>query len=118
MQRKLTVFACLVLCANCFAQQYSFVYYTPRDGLVNSRVRSIKQDSWGRMYFITYSGLSVYDGTRFINYHRADGLADELINDMVEITPDSLLVATNTNKLNTLAKGRIGLFKTPSLSTN
>jgi signal transduction histidine kinase/ligand-binding sensor domain-containing protein len=64
------------------------------------------------MYFITYSGLSVYDGTRFINYHRADGLADELINDLVEITPDSLLVATNTNKLNTLVKGRIGLFKT------
>jgi signal transduction histidine kinase/ligand-binding sensor domain-containing protein len=112
MQRKLTVLACLVLCANCFAQQYPFVYYTPRDGLVNSRVRSIKQDSRGRMYFITYSGLSVYDGTRFNNYHRADGLADELINDLVEITPDSVLVATNTNKLNTLVKGKIGLFKT------
>jgi len=112
MQRKLTVLACLVLCANCFAQQYPFVYYTPRDGLVNSRVRCIKQDSRGRMYFVTYSGLSVYDGTRFINYHRADGLADELINDLVEITPDSLLVATNTNKLNTFVKGKIGLFKT------
>jgi len=112
MQRKLTVLACIVLCANCFAQQYPFVYYTPKDGLVNSRVRSIKQDSRGRMYFITYSGLSVYDGTRFTNYHRTDGLGDELINDLVEITPDSLLVATNTNKLNTLVRGRIGLFKT------
>lgn len=112
MQRKLTLLACIFSCANCFAQQYPFVYYTPKDGLVNSRVRSIKQDGRGRMYFITYSGLSVYDGARFTNYHRADGLADELINDIAEITPDSLLVATNTNKLNTLVKGKIGSFNT------
>jgi ligand-binding sensor domain-containing protein len=70
------------------------------------------QDSKGRMLFVTYGGLSIYDGTRFVNYGEQDGLANELVNDVVEITPDSFLVATNVRKLNTLAQGRIGLLKT------
>src|SRR6187455_3582956 len=53
---------------NCFAQQYPFVHYSPKDGLVSNRVRSIYQDGKGLMYFLTMNGLSVYDGTRFINY--------------------------------------------------
>ncbi|HYV53837.1 MAG TPA: hypothetical protein VE933_04595, partial [Chitinophagaceae bacterium] len=125
MQRKLIFLACFFVptaigigSANCVAQpvesrgQYPFVFYTPRDGLINSRVRSIKQDSRGRMLFITFGGLSVYDGTRFINYNRQDGLAEDLINDIVEVGPDSLLVATNAAKLNTLVRGKIGVYQT------
>ncbi|MEO5905092.1 MAG: ATP-binding protein [Saprospiraceae bacterium] len=100
------------MCANLYAQQYQFVYYTPRDGLVNSRVRSIMQDSKGQMYFITVGGLSIYDGVRFRNYRQQDGLAAELVNDIIEITPDSFLIAPNSSFLNTLVKGRIGSFKT------
>lgn len=66
--------------ATTFSQQFPFVYYTPKDGLVNSRVRSIKQDSKGRIYFITYGGLSIYDGSKFTNYSQQDGLASELVN--------------------------------------
>jgi signal transduction histidine kinase/ligand-binding sensor domain-containing protein len=128
MQRKLIFLACIIVpmvpiaigigSADCLAQpaesrgKYPFIFYTPRDGLINSRVRSIKQDSRGRMLFITFGGLSVYDGTRFINYNRQDGLADDLINDIVEVGPDSFLVATNVAKLNTLVKGKIGVFQT------
>ena len=98
--------------AKILSQQFPFVYYTPKDGLVNSRVRSIKQDSKGRMYFITYGGLSVYDGSRFTNYSEQDGLAIELVNDLMEIPGDTLLVATNSHSLNTLVHGKIGVFKT------
>lgn len=111
MQRNLTLLACFFVCANCFAQQYPFVYYTPKDGLVNSRVRSIRQDSKGRMYFLTFGGLSVYDGTGFTNYSQQDGLANELVNDIVEVAPDSFLVATNTQKVNTLSHGKLGMYK-------
>lgn len=106
MQRKLIFLACLFICANCFAQQYPFVYYTPKDGLVNSQVRRIKQESNGCMLFITYGGLSIYDGTRFTNYGQQDGLANELVNDVVEVSPDSLLVAAtaiNHDKINLFA---------------
>jgi streptogramin lyase len=111
MQRKFFLLACFLFCAQCFAQQYPFVYYTPKDGLINSRVRIIKQDAKGRMYFLTHGGLSVYDGKRFTNYHTQDGLANELVNDLVEVGPDSFLLATNISTLNTLVRGRIGVFK-------
>jgi len=118
MQRGFIFLACFLICAPVSAQlaasagQYPFVYYTPKQGLVNSRVRNIMQDSKGRMLFVTYGGLSIYDGTRFVNYGEQDGLANELVNDVVEITPDSFVIATNVRKLNTLAHGRIGLLKT------
>ncbi len=94
------------------AQQYPLIYYTPNEGLINSRVRNIKQDSRGRIYFITYGGLSVYDGVRFSNYGLHEGLTNELVNDIVEVTPDSFLLATNTQQLNTLVNGRLGNYKT------
>ena len=99
-------------CLSTSAQQYPIFHYTPNEGLINSRVRDIKQGSKGLLYFITYSGLSVYDGARFTNYGRAEGLANELVNDIAEIAPDSFWVATNTQMLNTLVRGRIGTYQT------
>lgn len=107
MQRILLLIACFIFCADCFAQQYPFVHYTPKDGLVNSRVRKAYQDSKGRMYFITYGGLSVYDGSRFKNYTIQEGLVDDLVNDVLEVGDDSLLVATNSSGLNVLVRGKM-----------
>jgi hypothetical protein len=45
--------ACFLACFSLAAQQSPFVFYTPKDGLVNSRVRSIKQGQKGRMLFLT-----------------------------------------------------------------
>ena len=60
---------------------------------------------------MTYGGLSVYDGVRFNNYNTGNGLANELVNDVIEIAPDSFLVATNCAILNTMTGGRIGTFQ-------
>ncbi len=70
------------------------------------------QDSKGRLYFLTYGGLSVYDGARFTNYGPAEGLAIDMVNDVLEITSDSLWVATNSNQFNCLVKGKIKPLKT------
>ena len=110
MRRRAVFFACLFLFVGACAQQIPLVYYTPRDGLINSRVRNIFQDSKGRMVFITYGGISFYDGYHFINYNHQDGLADDLVNDIAEVGPDSFLVATNASHLNTLVRGKIGEF--------
>jgi signal transduction histidine kinase/streptogramin lyase len=59
------------------------------------------------MYFLTYNGLSVYDGSRFKNYTTQSGLLHNLVNDIVEITPDSFLLALNHCGLNTLVRGEI-----------
>ncbi|MFZ1679354.1 MAG: ATP-binding protein [Saprospiraceae bacterium] len=68
------------------------------------------------MYFITYGGLSVYDGVIFKNYNQQDGLSNELVNDLIEVTPDSILIATNAGPLNTLVRGKMGVFHTPDSS--
>lgn len=119
MQRIIILLACLFLETVSTAQlsdlrkrseshgQYPFVHYTPKDGLINSRVRKAWQDSKGRMYFLTYGGLSVYDGARFRNYTTQDGLYSNFINDILEITPDSFIVATNTHGLNALVNGKV-----------
>lgn len=94
------------------AQEYPFIKYTPKDGLVSSRLQNFYQDSKGRIFFMTANGLSLYDGARFINYTIDDGLAHPIINDVVEITADSILVATNTSSLNAWVKGAIKTIKT------
>src|SRR5687767_15188222 len=101
-KRYIYLFACLFYFLAASAQQYPFVHYTPKDGLVNSRVRKAYQDSKGRMYFITYGGLSVYDGARFSNYTTYNGLITDNVNDVLEVGEDSLLVAVNQSGLNVL----------------
>src|SRR5215213_8624592 len=94
------------------AQEYPFIKYTPKDGLVSSRVHDFYQDSRGRIFFMTGNGLSLYDGARFLNYTTEDGLANPIVNDVLEITADSILVATNTGVLNAWVKGAIKTIKT------
>jgi len=106
-RKALLLGICLFFCALLSAQQYSFVHYTPKDGLVNSRVRKAYQDSKGRMYFMTYGGLSVHNGARFKNYTTQNGLLTDLVNDVLEVGDDSLLVAVNTCGLNVLVHGKM-----------
>lgn len=106
------LFAYLIFCTTSLAQEYSFVKYTPKDGLINSRVKSAFQDSRGRLFFLTSGGLSIYDGSVFKNYSVTEGLANNVINDVYEAGPDSFFIATNSETLNTLIRGKIGVFKT------
>ena len=110
MHRYLIIVWIIFLSCDCLSQQYPFVHYTPKDGLVNSRVREIYQDSRGRLYFLSYGGLSVYDGNRFRNYTIQNGLSADMVNDIVEVGDDSLLVATNINEMNLLVRGQMKKF--------
>jgi signal transduction histidine kinase/sugar lactone lactonase YvrE len=112
MQKKFFFIACILIPFICLAQQYPFVHYSPKDGLVNSRVRKSYQDSKGIMYFMTFGGLSVYDGARFTNYTAQNGLAADMVNDVLEMGDDSVWIACNTGELNYLRHGKIRLFKT------
>lgn len=113
MQRVFFILTYFLICTDSSAQQYPFVHYTPKDGLVNSRVRKAYQDSKGRIYFLTYGGLSVFNGARFSNFTTQQGLANNLVNDILEVGNDSLLVATNSGYyLNTLVKGKMKKLNT------
>lgn len=97
---------CLIMFASdCLGQKYLFIRYTSKDGLANNRARFLYQDSKGRLYVSTYGGLSVFDGTRFINYTTENGLSTSLINDVVEVGEDSLLLVPNGRSLHVMVRG-------------
>jgi len=89
------------------AQQYPFVHYTPKDGLVSARARQMFQDSKGRLYIATFGGLSVFDGARFTNYTIENGLAANVINDIMEMGDDSIWIMPNLNRIHCLVRGRL-----------
>lgn len=57
-----------------FAQRYPVRTYTESDGLANSMIFDLKQDSSGLIWIARRSGISSYDGIRFKNYNVSDGL--------------------------------------------
>lgn len=58
------------------AQTYHFANYGVKDGLAQSNVSGIVQDSAGFYWIGTAGGVSRFDGKNFENYTTADGLAD------------------------------------------
>jgi ligand-binding sensor domain-containing protein len=96
----------------CLSQQYPFIHYSPKDGLVNNRVRMMYQDRHGLLYIATYGGLSVYDGSRFINYTIENGLPTNNLNDIIEMGDDSLWVIPNSKGLFSLVNGRLNKLQT------
>lgn len=57
-----------------WGQSYYVQNYNENDGLGSSIVNDIKQDTTGRMWFATRTGISVYDGYEWKSYNQNDGL--------------------------------------------
>jgi len=110
MQRAAVILAFFFICVSCFSQQYPFVHYTPREGLVNNKARFMFQDSKGKLYIGTYGGLSIYDGSRFTNFDYNSGLGNNLINDIVEMGDDSVWILVNSSQINYVVNGRLKTF--------
>jgi len=69
----------MLFLAHAQAQQYSFVNYSIKEGLVQSQVNALCQDDEGYMWAGTIAGLSRFDGLEFVNYTTKDGLIDNQI---------------------------------------
>ena len=113
MQAKAVLFLLAsLISSDCISQQYPFIHYSPKDGLVNNRTRMMYQDGRGLLYIATYGGLSVYDGSRFTNYTTENGLTTNNLNDIIEMGEDSLWVVPDTMGLYTLVNGRLSKLQT------
>ena len=113
MHRTTIILAYFFIYATSFAQlpevsqQYPFVHYTPKDGLISNQIKSIYQDSKGRLYFTSVNGLSIYDGSRFTNYTSKNGLEIDIVNSVIEMGEDSIWIVTNSFTINCLVKGKM-----------
>ena len=85
--------------ANNDAHPMRFEHLTLTDGLSQSNVLAVHQDSDGLMWFGTENGLNRFDGYEFLQYRRERGNADALQNDFIfDIAEDAdgnLWLATN-----------------------
>ncbi len=76
------------------AQQLHVENYTPSNGLLDTRVIKIFQDNRGLIYFLTWEGISIFDGQRFENISEYNGESLGLVNDMIQWKGDTCYVFT------------------------
>lgn len=98
--RKLRLIGCFfLLTAALFAKKYDFVHLTNNDGLSNSSINSISQNSGGLMWFGTWDGLNVYNGRRFAVYKpdpaNPNSISNNIIRDVLEESETIQWIATD-----------------------
>ena len=86
------------------AQRYTFKDYL--DGLGNLSVDCLAQDQAGFLWVGTQSGLFRYDGSRFIEFGRAEGLPGRWIRSLVEDPSGRLWVGTSDGLAYQTSAGR------------
>lgn len=81
MGKKLLVLFLIlfIYCIDGFSQRYNFEQYDIEDGLTQSQVTAITQDSKRRLWISTLGGLSCFNGKQFINYTKTSGLSSNFI---------------------------------------
>jgi diguanylate cyclase (GGDEF)-like protein/PAS domain S-box-containing protein len=88
----------LVLHSESFAANNVFVNYSKQDGLAQSTVTDIVEDSQGFVWFSTFGGLSRFDGYEFKNYQYSSkdphSLPDNFVKKMLVDSNGILWVST------------------------
>lgn len=109
MQKKLLhLIVYLFFCSvSSFPQSLQVETYTPANGLLDTRVIKIFQDNRGLLYFLTWEGISIYDGQRFKNITEYEGEGLGLVNDMIQWKKDTCYVFTFQKGIFKLINGRL-----------
>ena len=88
----------LLLTPFCWAQPGNIYFQELNQGLSNSTIRCILQDSRGFMWFGTPEGLNRYDGTRYKLFENEENdstsLCDNVVNVITEAPDGSLWIGT------------------------
>lgn len=85
----------LLLLTSARAERLPIKVYTSADGLPRDHISRIVQDSKGFLWFCTTEGLSRFDGYKFTNYGKDQGLAGRNVNDFLESRNGLFWVATD-----------------------
>jgi ligand-binding sensor domain-containing protein len=76
------------------AQAYPFREYTSDDGLPQTQLTYMMQDSRGYIWLPTRNGLARFDGYNFISYLRKDGLPSNLTGKVIETNNGTIWAVT------------------------
>ena len=78
--KYITLLFLLGIGSNLFSQRFFFQSFSTSEGLSQSQVTSITQDSIGYLWVGTLGGISKYNGNSFKNYSTDNGLLNNRIN--------------------------------------
>lgn len=98
MLKKVLLFLVIILLiqAESFSQQYFFKRYSIEEGLSQSSVYCIIQDSRGYIWMGTDGGgLSRFDGVNFVTFAKADGLSDIIVRSLFEDSKGNIWIGTD-----------------------
>jgi PAS domain S-box-containing protein len=74
----------------------SFKNYSVLDGLAQSQIQAVCQDSKGYIWFGSRGGgVSRFDGVNFVNFTTSHGLANNVINSLIESKDKHLWIGTD-----------------------
>ncbi len=110
MRKHLLLFALLIISLTASSQQYTFIEYSLKEGLQQSQVRSLFQDSKGFIWVGTLGGISRFDGREFTNYNRSNGLLNNQISAIIELSDGSIMVGSS-GSVSILRGGKVESFK-------
>ena len=97
-----------------FGQQHSLIQYSVSEGLAQSQVSKIHQDSLGFLWAATSGGgVSRFDGKNFTNYNENDGLGGNIVTDITEGKGNTIYVTSTWGPVSAIQNN-----KTTNLSDN
>lgn len=97
---------CILIGYTVSAQKYDIVKLTNNDGLSNSSINDIYQDSNGLMWFGSWDGLNIYNGREFKVFKpesgNAQSISNNIIRDIIEENKSVHWIATDRgiNRMN------------------
>ena len=98
----------LLCCFPDFVYAYSLRQFSNKNGLSNSAIQSLYQDSQGVLWIGTCDGLNVFDGNNIHLYTPVDVsrnlLSGNIISQIVESEPGILWLLTNVEPELTISK--------------
>ncbi|MCB9334736.1 MAG: hypothetical protein H6586_01190 [Flavobacteriales bacterium] len=81
-----------------YAQNFDFKYYNVDDGLPQSQVNSIIQDSRGYLWMATAGGgICQFDGVNFTQYTEKNGLSGDIISSITEDLEGNIWATSSLN---------------------
>ncbi|MFD2567821.1 ligand-binding sensor domain-containing protein [Pseudotenacibaculum haliotis] len=105
----------LFLSSYSFSQNSQIQNFNTKEGLPQSQVYDIVQDSIGYLWLATQGGgLARFDGDKFTVFNEKTGLKSNFVNSLL-VKDDSLFIGTFSG-LSIYAKGRFKNFETPKVN--
>ena len=77
------------------AQNRNFKHFSVEDGLPQSSIYAILQDSRGLLWLGTENGISCFDGLKFKNYNKKNGLVGNFVRTIIQGPDGNIWIGTD-----------------------